>query len=227
MTVQKTRLKAKICGLTTPDMVKTAVQARADFIGLVFYPPSPRFVMPEAAAALARLVPASTRVVGVFVDPTDAWLEEVLSEVPLDVVQLHGKESPERVEAIAKQYPLPLIKALGIAEMKDLQAAIDYHSLVKWLLFDTKLPPHVHVLPGGTGVSFDWSILQKNERNCQLLEALNGRWFLSGGIRMDNLQEAISVTGASMVDVSSGVESRPGVKDGHKIRQFLQLATGL
>ncbi|MDE1148923.1 MAG: phosphoribosylanthranilate isomerase [Azospirillaceae bacterium] len=205
-------VKAKICGITHPEALDAAVTGGARYIGLVFFAKSPRNISPPMAAELARMVPTGVRTVGLFVDPDDAFLDHVLGQVPLDMVQLHGNETPERVAAIRARHGLPVIKALKVETATDLDAAAAYEPVVDMLLFDAK-PPRDSVLPGGNGVAFDWTLL-------------TGRswakpWMLSGGLTPDTVAEAVRISGATAVDVSSGVEDRPGHKDPALIRAFL------
>lgn len=201
----------KICGITTPEALHAARLAR--FVGLVFYPRSPRSVAPMLAAELARQTTTTNRVVGLFVDPDDDWLEHILSQTPLDMVQLHGHESPARVAEIRQRFNLPIIKAIGIAEKTDLDQMIDYEPVADWLLFDAKPPANVAALPGGNGMAFDWSLMQQVKTRRP--------WMLSGGLTPDNVATAITMTGAKNVDVSSGIEERPGLKDPALITAFL------
>ena len=213
------RLTVKICGIRAPEIIEAAVAGGARAIGLVFYPKSPRAVGPMAGAELSRLTPATVRVVGLFVDPEDRELGETIERVPLDFLQLHGSESPERVAAIREAYSIPVMKAVRVAEAKDLDHAALYQGVTDWLLFDAKPPPRVATLPGGTGLSFDWTLLADRHWSVP--------WMLAGGLRADRLAEAVRVTGASAVDVSSGVESRPGVKDPALVSAFLSTARAL
>lgn len=208
-----TKVAVKICGLNEPRAVTAAVEGGAALVGFVFFRRSPRFVTADQAAALAALVPRSVKKVGLFVDPTDVELETVLDHVRLDLIQLHGKESPERVDAIRLVTGLPVVKALGIGSARDVIAAKAYEDHADWLLFDAK-PPKDATRPGGNAVSFDWT----------LLKAYAGRtpWMLAGGLSRGNVRAAIKGSGARAVDVSSGVEIRPGVKSPTKIRAFLR-----
>jgi len=204
---------AKICGITDHRAMAAAVSGGAAFVGLVFFPPSPRFVQPGRAAELLDGVPEQVTRVGLFVDADDALLDHVLTQVRIGLIQLHGNESPERVEAIRLEYGLPVMKSIPVATAADLARADDYIEAADWLLFDAKAPPG-SVLPGGNAVTFDWT-------------ALAGRswplpWMLAGGLTSANVAEAIRITGAEAVDVSSGVEDAPGVKNPEKIRAFLK-----
>lgn len=205
--------KAKICGISTPDAMQAALDGGARWVGLVFFPKSPRNVSIATAAELSRMVGTGTRVVGLFVDPTDELLDDVTGQVPLDLIQLHGGETPERVAAIKARFNLPVMKAVKVAEPADLDAAKLFEPVADLLLFDAK-PPKGAVLPGGNGVSFDWSLLTGR--------TWEKPWMLSGGLDPANVADAIRATGATAVDVSSGVEEAPGVKSPALIRAFLQ-----
>lgn len=210
-------VEVKICGIRSPDIMKTAIDAGAAFVGLVFFTASPRAVTPGLAADLVRLVPPNVKAVGVFVDPDNEYLDHVLGEVPLDMIQLHGRETPERIQEIRQFYNLPVIKALAVAEKKDLIQAGNYKSAANWLLFDAKPPKNViAALPGGLGISFDWTILEKMQFPLP--------WILSGGLNAKNLGEAVAISQTRFVDVSSGVEDAPGKKNPEKIMQFLKEA---
>ncbi len=213
------RLDVKICGITAPEAARAAFEGGCRFVGLVFYPRSPRAVSLELAAELARMVPTAVRVVGLFVEPDDAQLERVVSQVPLDLMQLHGQETPARVEEIRRGFGLPVIKAMRVETADDLEAAADYAMVADRLLFDAKPPANVTALPGGNGIAFDWSLLAGRDWPVP--------WLLSGGLDADNLAEAVTVTGARGVDVSSGVEDRPGHKSPERISAFLRTARAL
>ncbi len=205
----------KICGLSTLESVAAAALGGAKFAGFVFYPPSPRNLSPEQAAPLVAGVPSGISRVGVFVDPGDELLERVLAKAPLDLIQLHGEESPERVGAIKRKFGKPAIKAIKISSEADLGEAARYFAAADWLMFDAR-PSKDASRPGGNALAFDWELLR--QRRWPL------PWMLSGGLNPGNLGEAVRISGAKAVDVSSGVESRPGVKDTAKIREFLAVA---
>jgi phosphoribosylanthranilate isomerase len=205
----------KICGVNTTAAVDSAVSGGASFVGLMFYPPSPRYVTSHDAAKLAALVPAGIHKVGVFVDPTDALLERVLAQVGIDMVQLHGKETPERVETVKARTGREVIKALAVASAADVAAARAYDGVADWLLFDAK-PNTSSALPGGNGTPFDWGLLQGTR--------WQKPWLLSGGLTPENVAAAAKATGARFVDVSSGVEDAPGQKSPARIRAFLDAA---
>ncbi len=213
-------LECKICGVRTPEAVAAAAAGGAAWIGLNFYPPSPRAVTPAEAAALAADAPPGLKTVGLFVDPDDDTLAATLAEVGFDLLQLHGGETPERLAAIRARFGLPVMKAIRVAEAADLEAAAAYQPVADRLLFDAKPPKSMkNALPGGNALAFDWRLLA-------------GRrwarpWMLSGGLDASNLAEAVRISGASAVDVSSGVESAPGIKDPARIAAFLAAASGL
>lgn len=210
------KTQTKICGITTPAVLNAAVQGGARFIGFVFYPPSPRHIAIDTAKELSLMIPTGIRSVALFVDPTDEQLEAVLGHVQIDMIQLHGDESPERVSEIKAKYAMPIIKAFPVREAADIDAAVDYAD-ADWLLFDAKSPdPSQH---GGTGQSFDWSLLQG--------KIFDKPWMLSGGLTSDNVTAALSVLLPKAVDVSSGVERVRGVKDEGKIRAFLSVMNAL
>ncbi len=209
---------AKICGLKDPTAIAAAVAGGASYVGLMFYPPSPRAVTPARAKELTALLPPAMKKVGVFVDPDDALLETVLAQVPLDLIQLHGGESPERVAQIAARISAPanlsILKAIKVAKRADLEAASDYDEIADMLLFDAKAPTDMaDALPGGNGLMFDWNLLTGRK--------WRQPWMLSGGLDAGNVAQAVRISGARTVDVSSGVESAPGVKDPAAIKAFL------
>ncbi len=207
---------AKICGLKSQAAVAAAVAGGASHVGFVFYPPSPRAVDLAAAAALAAAVPDGIVRVGLLVDADDHRIAEILATVPLQMLQLHGRETPERVRAVKDRFGLPVMKAVGIAEAADLAAAEAYCEAADWLLFDAKPPKRPGALPGGNARAFDWSLLAGRSWPVP--------WMLSGGLTADNLTAAVRATGARVVDVSSGVEDAPGQKNPAKIARFLAAA---
>jgi phosphoribosylanthranilate isomerase len=210
---------AKICGLASEAAVAAAVEGGAAYVGFVFYPPSPRAVTPECAAALCRAVPAGVTRVGLFVDADDAAIAAVLAAAPLDLLQFHGHESPARVAAAKRHFGRPVMKAIAVAAAEDVAAAAEYEAAADLLLFDAKPPRRADALPGGNGLAFDWRLIAG--RSWRL------PWMLSGGLTAALLPEAVAISGARIVDVSSGVERRPGDKDPAKIRAFLAAARGL
>ncbi|WP_170371745.1 phosphoribosylanthranilate isomerase [Ruegeria arenilitoris] len=209
-------ISVKICGLTAPEHVRAAVEAGARYIGFNFFPKSPRYAPIAQAAALASDVPVGVAKVALVVNFSDAQLDEIVAGVPLDMLQLHGAESPERVAEVKSRYGLPVIKAIGVAEAEDLAAIDLYSDVADQLLVDAK-PPKNSELPGGNGLPFDWRLLAGRKY-------WRTPWMLSGGLNPDNVAEAIRMTGAKQVDVASGVESAPGVKDPGLIRSFIEAA---
>jgi len=213
-------MRAKICGVNSRAALDAAIAGGAGFVGLNFYPPSPRALTAEAAAALAAAVPPVVAKVGLLVDEPDERIAEILARVSLDMLQLHGKETPARVDDIRRRFGLPIMKAVKIAEAADLAVADRYIGHADWLLFDAKPPPEMTgALPGGNALSFDWQLLAGR--------TWPSPWMLSGGLTPENLAEAVRISGARVVDVSSGVESQPGVKDPAKIAAFLAQASRL
>lgn len=207
-------VSAKICGLKTPETVAAAVEGGAALIGFNFYGRSPRCVDPATAGQLAAGVPPSVRKVGLLVDDSDARIAEILSHCDLDLLQLHGHETPERVAEIRARFGKPVIKVISISDAADLDRATAYEGVADYLMFDAKPPKSMaNALPGGNAISFDWTLLAGRR--------FQRPWLLAGGLTPDNLIEAVRISGAPMVDVSSGVEDRPGEKNVSKIKVFL------
>lgn len=206
---------AKICGLSTPEAVDAALAGRAAFLGFVFFAKSPRNVAPELAHRLAAPARGKAQVVALLVDPDDAEVERIAAVFQPDLIQLHGKETPARAGEIARRSGLGLIKALPVSEAADIDAGHAYDGLVQHLMFDAK-PPKDAERPGGLGASFDWRLPagRRFERP----------WFLAGGLDPWNVTDAVSASGAPLVDVSSGVERGPGLKDAALITAFLDAA---
>ena len=204
---------AKICGLKTMATLNAALDGGADYVGLVFFAKSPRHVTLAQAAILADRASGKVGIVALVVDPEDASIDAIVSEVAPDVFQLHGHESPDRVSAIRSRIGRPVWKAVPVATTADAERANDYAGIADLIVFDAKAPVGA-VLPGGNGHAFDW----------QALDAVKGRlrFMLSGGLNPDNVAQAIAITGATAVDVSSGVETSPGVKDPELIHRFLR-----
>lgn len=209
-------IAVKICGLKEHEHIAVAADAGAAYIGFNFFPASPRYVSPERARDLAIETPMGVAKVGLVVDPDDALLDEITTLVPLDMIQLHGAESPERVAEIKARYGLPVIKVIGVSDADDLPAIDIYSEVADQLLIDAK-PPKNAELPGGNGLTFDWRLLAGRKYWTK-------PWMLAGGLTVENVKQAMNLTGARQVDLSSGVESAPGVKDSGKIRAFIAAA---
>ncbi|SES00319.1 phosphoribosylanthranilate isomerase [Tranquillimonas rosea] len=212
-----TETRIKICGITeTPD-IPAAILAGASYLGFVFFEKSPRNLALNDAAFMATSVPVGIAKVGLTVDADDARLDEILAEVPLDMLQLHGSETPERVAAVRERFGLPVMKAVGIAHEDDLSRLDEHARAADQLLIDAKAPKDAP-LPGGNGLSFDWRLIAGRRWSVP--------WMLAGGLNADNVAEAVRLTGATQVDVSSGVESAPGVKDADRMTAFCRAARG-
>lgn len=209
-------VEVKICGIRDEVNLRAALEAGADYIGFIFVAGSPRYVSPENAAELLKshardIRPAGRKIVAVMADPSDQELADVLKLVGPDIIQLHGEETPERVRAIAGVYDIRLMKALPVATAEDVARAQDYVGYADMLLFDARVSDGPN---GGTGQTFDWTLLQG--------ERITLPWFLSGGLNARNVMDAVRITGAKRVDVSSGVESARGQKDPDLIRDFIR-----
>ena len=209
--------QVKICGLREKAHIETALDAGARYLGFVFFPKSPRAVSAAQAAELASDIPVGIARVGLFVNPDDTYLQAILNETPLDLIQLHGAETPERVAEVKSRFGLPVMKAVGIAGPQDLPALIDYALVADMLLVDAK-PQENAQLPGGNGLAFDWTLLAGR----RWLKP----WMLAGGLTPANVAEAVRVTRAPIVDVSSGVETAPGQKNSGLIREFIAAVGG-
>ncbi|MEH6773129.1 MAG: phosphoribosylanthranilate isomerase [Cereibacter changlensis] len=210
-----TDIRVKVCGLRTGADVAAAAASGAAYVGFVFFAKSPRHLSLPEARELALAAPVGLAKVALTVDADDATLDAIVEAMPLDMLQLHGHESPERVAEVRARYGLPVMKALGVADEGDLPAILEYSLAADQILIDAK-PPKGADLPGGNGLAFDWRLI-------------SGRhwlrpWMLAGGLTADNIAEAVRLTGARQVDVSSGVESAPGVKDPARIAAFLRAA---
>ncbi len=208
-------IAVKICGLARPEDVEAAARAGARYIGMVFFQPSPRNVGLDVAREIALATPVGMAKVALTVNATDAFLDGLAETVPLDLLQLHGRESPERVAEIRDRLGLPVMKAVGLADEGDLPEIAEYADAADQILIDAK-PPRETPLPGGNGLSFDWRLLA-GRRWTQ-------PWMLAGGLTPENVGEAIRLTGARQVDVSSGVERAPGEKDPERIARFVAAA---
>ena len=203
--------RMKFCGLRTPADVSAAVEAGAAYVGFVFFPPSPRYLTPEDAAPIAAQVPEGIAKVALVVNADDDLLDQITETVPIDMLQLHGKETPERVTEIKQRYGLPVMKAVGVAGPEDLENLDTYLRVADQVLVDAK-PPKDATLPGGNGLAFDWRLIAGRRWPVP--------WMLAGGLTEANVAEAMRLTGARQVDVSSGIESAPGVKDAALMQSF-------
>ena len=211
-------IKVKICGLRTEVALEAALDAGADYVGFVFFPPSPRNVAPRTAGKLAARARGRAKVVALMVDPDDALIAEVAASVAPDILQLHGRETPERVAEIRSRWGIPVMKSVAVETAEDARGALHYKAAADLILFDARAPAE-STRPGGNGAPFDWRLLLGVKDEVA--------YMLSGGLTPDNVADAIRVTGAAIVDVSSGVESRPGEKDPDRIRRFLRAAKGV
>jgi len=211
-------IRVKICGLTEARDVAAAVAAGAAYVGFVFFEKSPRHVTVDAARGLALSVPPGVAKVALTVDADNAALDALTGRVPLDMLQLHGEESPARVAEIRARYRLPVMKAIGVAEAADLAQVDVYAEVADQLLIDAKPPPGA-TRPGGNALAFDWRLIEGRDWPLP--------WLLAGGLTPDNVAQAVARTGARQLDVSSGVERAPGVKDAKLIRAFIDNARGL
>ena len=211
---------AKICGINDPEAMRAAITGRASHVGLVFYPPSPRAVNPGEAMALSAVVPERVQKVGLFVDPEDDQIDKTLSVVKLDMLQLHGDETPDRVRDLKARTGKKVMKVIKVSEPEDLVRAEAYVRIADALMFDAKPPKGMKdALPGGNAVSFDWRILSGRKWPLP--------WMLAGGLTKDNVATAVELSGARIVDTSSGVEDVPGHKNVDKIAEFLRAVAGI
>lgn len=208
-----TRTVVKICGLSTPETLAATIAAGADMAGFVFFEKSPRHIGLETARELGRAAQGRIRKVALTVDAADAELAAIVEALQPDLLQLHGKETPQRVGAVKARFGLPVIKAIGVAGAEDIERARAYSGVADILLFDAKPAPDAAV-PGGAGVGFDWGLLRG--------ASVGSDWMLSGGLDASNVGEALRETRAPAVDVSTGVESARGVKDSARIATFVQ-----
>lgn len=208
-------LVVKICGLTTPETVDAAIEAGADMLGFVFFPPSPRHLGFEDAARLAHHAGGRARRVALSVDADDGWLAQCVAAIKPDYLQLHGTESAERLAAIKTTFAVPVVKAIAVTSAADVARARDYRGVADWLLFDARAPRSA-TRPGGLGQAFDWTLLEGLDHAPPFM--------LSGGLDAGNVGAALRITQADGVDVSSGVERALGEKDPEKIRAFIRAA---
>lgn len=210
--------RVKICGLTRAQDLTDAARAGASYAGFVFFPKSPRNLSLDTARDLAVAAPVGLAKVALVVNADDATLDAILAQVPIDMIQLHGSEPPDRVAEIRARFGLPVMKAVGIASADDLPKLAQFEAVADQILVDAK-PAQDAALPGGNGLSFDWRLIAGRD--------WAKPWMLAGGLTPDNVAEAIRLTGAQQVDVSSGVEAAPGLKDPTRLVGFVQAARGL
>jgi phosphoribosylanthranilate isomerase len=208
-------VQAKICGISTPEAVTAALEGGAAFLGFMFFEKSPRNIAPDAAWRLAQPVRGKVKVVAVLVDPSDAEADRIAQVLQPDLIQLHGKETPARARELGQRTGAQIIKVVPVSEAADLAAAADYETVVEHLMFETK-PPKDAERPGGLGKAFDWTLMAGRR--------FQRPWFLAGGLDPWNLTEAVQQSGAPLLDVSSGVERGPGLKDPALIAAFLDAA---
>lgn len=204
----------KICGITSNEALIAAGHLAVQYVGFMMWPRSPRALSLDQAAFLSVAAPESLKIVGVFVNPTNEELQTAITATSFDLVQLHGDEDAHRVADVRSRFGLPVIKALRVAAKEDLAPLADIEHVADYVLFDTKVDPKISVLPGGTGLSFDWQILSERK--------MRRPWMLSGGLNAENIGQALSTLKPDAVDVSSGVEDRPGVKNITKMKEFAQ-----
>lgn len=210
-------VEVKICGLSTAETLEAALVGGADYVGMVFYPPSPRNVDLKTAQSLARLSRGRGRIVALVVDASDSLLASIATTVMPDYFQAHGQEDPARIAAMANLTERPVIKAIKVNSPTDVDRAHAFRDVADMILFDAKAPESLGTaLPGGNGIAFDWTLLGPSGRQ--------RRFMLSGGLNAANVAQAIALTRAPIVDVSSGVESAPGIKDPGLIRNFIEAA---
>ncbi|MFL2795869.1 MAG: phosphoribosylanthranilate isomerase [Paracoccaceae bacterium] len=206
------KIRVKICGIKNTADMDASIKYGTHYAGLMFFEKSPRFVDLNRAKKLSLHAGNKIKKVAVTVNLTNQILDEIVKKVPLDFIQLHGEETPERVHEIKIRYKLPVIKAIGISDVSDLNLISLFKDVADQLLIDAK-PPSSSVLPGGNGLNFDWKLLKDFEFRCP--------WLLAGGLNSGNAAEAIALTGATQLDLSSGVEKAPGLKDHTKISLFM------
>jgi phosphoribosylanthranilate isomerase len=210
-------MRVKICGVNTKEGLMASIDAGAAYIGFNFFEKSPRYLDIPTVKKLAQEVPAGVCKVGLWVNPTDAELDAMLAVVPIDMIQLHGSETVERVAQIKQTYGLPVMKVIGVSDANDLAQISEYEQVADQILLDTKAPKDA-VLPGGNGLAFDWMLIAKRRFAVP--------WMLAGGLVPENVAQAVRLTGAQQVDVSSGVEASVGVKDKQLITDFIRAANG-
>ena len=210
----RSKLTVKICGMNSQTAVDAAIASGVDYLGFVFFPPSPRSLTPEFASSLMEERSNDFKVVAVVVNPSDKLLEEITNHLAPDIFQLHGSETAEDITNIKQKFNTKIIKAIKISKREDFEEVSKFDKIADFLLFDAAAPMNTtHSLPGGNGISFNWSWLSN--------VSLATPWFLSGGLNINNINEAVQTTGAAAVDVSSGVEDKAGIKNTQKIIEFM------
>ena len=211
----RSKLTVKICGMNSQTAVDAAIASGVDYLGFVFFPPSPRSLTPEFASSLMEERSDDFKVVAVVVNPSDKLLEEITNHLAPDIFQLHGSETAEDITNIKQKFNTKIIKAIKISKREDFEEVSKFDKVADFLLFDAAAPENTtHSLPGGNGISFNWNWLSD--------ASLETPWFLSGGLNISNINEAIKITGATAVDVSSGVENKAGIKNSKKIIEFMK-----
>ena len=211
----RSKLTVKICGMNSQTAVDAAIASGVDYLGFVFFPPSPRSLTPEFASSLMEERSDDFKVVAVVVTPSDKLLEEITNHLAPDIFQLHGSETAEDITNIKQKFNTKIIKAIKISKLEDFEEVSKFDKVADFLLFDAAAPENTtHSLPGGNGISFNWNWLSD--------ASLETPWFLSGGLNISNINEAIKITGATAVDVSSGVEDKAGIKNNKKIIEFMK-----
>ena len=211
----RSKLTVKICGMNSQTAVDAAIASGVDYLGFVFFPPSPRSLTPEFASSLMEERSDDFKVVAVVVNPSDKLLEEITNHLDPDIFQLHGSETAEDITNIKQKFNTKIIKAIKISKLEDFEEVSKFDKVADFMLFDAAAPENTtHSLPGGNGISFNWNWLSD--------ASLETPWFLSGGLNISNINEAIKITGATAVDVSSGVEDKAGIKNNKKIIEFMK-----
>ena len=210
----RSKLTVKICGMNSQTAIDAAIASGVDYLGFVFFPPSPRSLTPEIASSLMEKRSDDFKVVAVVVNPSDKLLEEITYHLAPDIFQLHGSETADDIEKIKQKFDTKIIKAIKISEREDFEEVSKFDKVADFLLFDAAAPVNTaHSLPGGNGISFNWNWLSN--------ASLATPWFLSGGLNISNINEAVRTTGATALDVSSGVEDKAGFKNNQKIIEFM------
>ena len=211
----RNKVAVKICGMNSQTAIDAAIASGVDYLGFVFFPPSPRSLTPEIASRLMEKRSDDFKVVAVVVNPSDKLLEEITNYLAPDIFQLHGSETAEDITSIKQKFNTKIIKAIKISKREDFEEVSKFDKVADFLLFDAAAPVNTaHSLPGGNGISFNWTWLSN--------ASLATPWFLSGGLNISNINEAVQTTGAKAVDVSSGVEDKAGIKNNQKIIEFMK-----